>query len=220
MKKYSMIIFLAISLSPSILLICSINRVQLYKWCRGQEGKKCKTNLLCFFNHLSKEQCDSCGIVLNTTFWKASWPTFKYFFLIKTILTYYPIFFSVLFSNMIINNVLLGNLHSNLRELRVSAPSRSYNIPKISHVQSQHFSSASIFWSGALHAVDSQREKINKTTAEASWQMQHLPQPPACQLFTPSQGQARCACVTAAGDSGLGWRGVGVWRVCSAHCHY
>jgi len=29
--------------------------------------------------------------------------------------------------------------------------------------------------------------------------MQHLPQPPAWQLFTPSRGQARCACVTAAG---------------------
>lgn len=37
--------------------------------------------------------------------------------------------------------------------------------------------------------------------------MQHLPQPPACQLFTPIRGQARCACVTAAGEA-EGW-GVG-----------
>lgn len=27
--------------------------------------------------------------------------------------------------------------------------------------------------------------------------MRHLPQPHACQLFTPSQGQAHCACVNA-----------------------
>lgn len=48
------------------------------------------------------------------------------------------------------------------------------------------------------------QDQINKTTADASWQMQHLPQPPECQLFTPIRGQARCACVIAAGE----WRGL------------